>query len=170
MNEKKEKQNYLIVDSTAIIHQFILENELKENDRLLVPELLEDEMKSSESRSVLTVLEAEGKIIKTPPSSESIKRIMKIAEETGDISALSEIDLHVLALAQDFPGSVIYSDDNAVQNVCKRLNMKFNSIQFKIKHQREYFWKCTVCGSKFTYKLDDCADCGSPTKRYFRKK
>ncbi|OLS33035.1 MAG: Endoribonuclease Nob1 [Candidatus Heimdallarchaeota archaeon AB_125] len=170
MNEDKDKLNYFIVDSTAIIHQFMLENELKDNDLLLVPELLEDELKSSESKSVLTVLEAEDKIIKTAPSSESIEKISKIAMETGDISALSKIDLHVLALSLDFPDSVVYSDDNAVQNVCKKLNVKFQSFQFKIKHQREYFWKCTVCRSKFTYKLDSCPDCGSSTKRYFKKK
>ncbi len=172
MNEdnNNKKLNYFIVDSTAIIHHFVLENELQNNDILLIPELLVDELKSSVSKAVLTVLEAEDKIIHIDPSSKSIEKITGIAKETGDFTALSEIDLQVLALSLDFPGSVIYSDDNAVQNVCKKLDIKFETFQFKIKHQREYFWKCTVCKSKFTRKFENCPDCGSPIKRYFKKK
>ena len=169
MNEE-ERLNYLIIDSTAIIHHFLLENKLKDNDFLIIPEMLVKELKSFESKSVLTLLEADGKLNQTTPSSESLERIKEIAKETGDYDALSRIDIQVLALALDFPDSVIYSDDNAVQNVSAFLNIRVVSQHFKIKHKREYYWKCTVCGSKFSKKVEACIDCGSPIKRFFKRK
>ncbi len=169
-NKDKDKQNYFIVDSTAIIHHFALEGELGENDFLVIPELLEIELKSFEAKSVLTLLSAEGKLIQVSPSSQSMERITEIAKKSGDFSALSKIDLHVLALSQDFPDSVIYSDDNAVQNVCAFINTKVISQHFKIKQRREYFWQCTVCRSKYSQKRETCIDCGSPLKRFFKRK
>jgi len=169
-NNNKERLNYFIVDSTAIIHQFILEGRLKENDFLVVPELLEIELKSFESKSVLTVLEADRKLIRADPSSESLNRIIEVAKKSGDYSALSQIDIQVLALALDFSDSVIYSDDNAVQNVSAFLKIRVKTQHFNIKHKREYYWKCTVCGSKFSQESKTCIDCGSPVKRFFKRK
>ncbi|MCE7742010.1 MAG: hypothetical protein GOP50_06085 [Candidatus Heimdallarchaeota archaeon] len=169
-NNDKERLNYFIVDSTAIMHHFVLDGRLKENDFLIIPELLEIELKSFESKSVLTILEAEGKLIRATPSSESLERIIEIAKKSGDYGALSKIDTQVLALALDFSDSVIYSDDNAVQNVSAFLKIKVVSQHFSIRHKREYYWKCTVCGSKFSQESKTCIDCGSPVKRFFKRK
>ena len=167
---KEERLSYLIVDSTAIIHHFVLENKLKENEYLVIPELLVKELKSYESKSVLTLIESEGKLIQSTPSSESLERISAIAKESGDHAALSKIDIQVLALALDFSNSIIYSDDNAVQNVSAYLNITVVPQHFQIKHKRKYYWKCTVCGSKFPQKTETCIDCGSPLKRFFEKR
>ena len=83
---------------------------------------------------------------------------------------VSKIDIQVLALALDFPNSVIYSDDNAVQNVSAFLNIDIMSQHFKIRNKREYYWKCRVCGEKFSSKVETCIECGSPVKRYFVRK
>ena len=168
--EKEEHLQYFIVDSTAIIHHFVFEREIKDNEVLLIPEKLEDEIMSFQAKSTLELLKEESKIIFTRPTEKSLIEIKKHAKKTGDISALSTIDLQVLSLALDYPHSVILSDDNAIQNICRKLNIKFKPFQFKIKHFREYFWKCSVCGSKFTQKMEKCPDCGSPTKRYYSKK
>ncbi len=172
MNENNDMKslNHFIVDSTAIIHHFVLEDRLKENDFLVIPKLLVEELKSFESKSVLTVLEAEGKLIQTTPSARSIEQITAVAKKSGDYGSLSQIDIQVLALALDFSDSTIYSDDNAVQNVSAFLKIPVISQHFSIKHKREYYWRCTVCGSKFTQRSDTCIDCGSPTKRFFKRK
>ncbi|TFG10859.1 hypothetical protein EU534_00525 [Candidatus Heimdallarchaeota archaeon] len=166
----EEKLKYLIVDSTAIIHHFILESKLKKNEFLVIPEALIKELKSFESKTVLTLIETEGKLIEASPSNESVERINEISRKTGDFAALSKIDIQVLALALDFPNSVIYSDDNAVQNVSAFMNIDIISQHFKIKNKREYYWKCGVCGEKFSSKVETCVECGSPVKRYFVRK
>lgn len=168
-NNTNEKVNYFIVDSTAIIHHFLLTNELGTKDYLIIPESLENELKSIEAKSALTILEAEGRLIPAKPSSESLEKIITVAKKSGDYSALSKIDLHVLALSLDYPGSVIYSDDNAVQNVSAFLGFKVQPLHFRIKHKREYYWKCTVCGSISYQDNETCIDCGSPTKRFYKQ-
>lgn len=167
-DDKKKKHNYFIVDSTAIIHRFILEDELKENDYLIIPNLLEEELKSFESKSVLSLLEAEGRLIRASPSTQSLEKVIKNAKASGDFFALSKIDLQIVALAIDFPSSIIYSDDNSVQNVCVFLNIKVISKHFSIKRKRVYYWKCTVCKSKYSQERETCIECGSPLKRFYR--
>jgi len=167
---EEEKQRYLIVDSTAIIHHFILESKLKEDEFLVIPEMLVKELKSFESKSILTLIETEGKLIEASPSSESLEKIKEISKKTGDFAALSKVDIQVLALALEFPNSIIYSDDNAIQNVSAFMNIEVISQHFKIKSKREYYWKCGVCGTKFSTKVEACVECGSPVKRYFIRK
>lgn len=162
--------HYLIVDSTAIIHQFVLENKLNDNEFLIVPERLLRELKSFESKSILSLLEAEGKLSQATPSSAALEKIIEISKKSGDYGSLSQTDLQVLALALDYPDSIIYSDDNAIQNVSVFLGIQVISQHFKIKQKREYFWKCTVCGSKYSQKVEVCLDCGSPVKRFFKRK
>ncbi len=172
MNEHRQKNNsqYFIVDSTAIIHHFIFEREIDNNEILIIPEMLKEEIMSFQAKSNLALLEEERQIVFANPTESAVSSVTISAKESGDFSSLSKTDLNVIALSQDYPNSVVLSDDNAVQNVCNKLNVKYQSFQFKIKHQREYFWKCTVCRSKFKHKVDNCPDCGSPTKRYYKKK
>lgn len=172
MNKHRQENppQYFIVDSTAIIHHFIFERKIDDNEVLIIPEMLKEEIISFQAKSNLALLSEERQIIFATPTESAVSSITNSAKESGDYSSLSKTDLNVIALSQDYPNSVVLSDDNAVQNVCNKLNVKFQSFQFKIKHQREYFWKCTVCGSKFKHKVDSCPDCGSTTKRYYKRK
>ena len=171
MNENKlTNRNYIIIDSTAIIH-ILAKSELKNEDVIfVVPSIVKDELKSFQARTTLELLDAENMIMYTNPSSESLDKIKSSAIETGDFETLSEQDKHILALALDYSDSVVMSDDNAIQNVCSHLNIPMKPYAFEIKEKRKYFWKCTVCGKKFETKKDQCIECGSPVKRFYFKK
>lgn len=172
MKNKKslDRKRYFIVDSTAIIHNKLTEEELNEGEILVVPQILKEELKTLSAKSTLEILEMEGKVILTTPSEEALDKAIILAKESGDFSALSEVDLQVIALSQDFPGAIVVSDDNAIQNVCAFMDVPVKSLLFKIKKKREYFWKCTVCGSKYVEKRVQCTECGSPLKRFYKRR
>ncbi len=46
MNEHRQEKNsqYFIVDSTAIIHHFIFERKIDDNEVLIIPEMLKEEI------------------------------------------------------------------------------------------------------------------------------
>ena len=170
-NEKNfDKTNYFIVDSTAIIHQMLSEEELKEDEILVIPQLLKEELKSLTAKSALEIFEIDEKVIATIPSTEALDKATSSAKKSGDFSSLSEVDMQVIALSQDYPNSTVLSDDNAVQNVCAFMGVPIKNLHFKIKKKREYFWKCVVCGSKYTKKIESCIECGSPLKRFYKKR
>ena len=137
---------------------------------IVIPQLLKEELKTIIAKSTLELLEIEEKVIITNASSEAIRKITDFAKKTGNYEALSEVDLQVLALSQDFPDSIVISDDNAIQNVCAFMKVQIKSLHFRIKKKREYFWKCIVCGSKFPEKIESCIECGSPLKRFYKRK
>ena len=172
MNRKEKKdgdKRYFILDSTGIIHFVPNEEIFLENDCILLPDDVKEEIKSFGSRVVLELIEADNRFIYTHPSQESIKKVRVIAEDSGDLSSLSEIDIQVLALAFDYPGSILISDDYAIQNICSFADIIFKPQSFKIKSTRKYFWKCEGCGEKFASKKTICIECGNRVKRYYKK-
>ena len=168
INEKKIK--YFILDSTAIIHFSLTEETQLENSQILLPEDIKNEIKSTQSRTALELIESDDQVVYTHPTTESIERIVSIAKKTGDSSSLSEIDIQVLALSLDYPNSTLISDDNAIQNVCSFSDINFKPTHFRIKTSREYFWKCKGCGEKYSTKISICPECGNIVKRYYIKK
>lgn len=166
----KEKIPYYILDSTAIIHFTLIEELQLENNQILLPSDIKNELKSTRSRTALELIESEERVVYTHPTKESIDKIIAIAKESGDFFSLSEIDIQVLALSLDYPNSILISDDNAIQNVCSFSDISFKPTNFEIKTTREYFWKCIGCGEKYSTKTSVCPECGNIVKRYFIKK
>lgn len=166
----REKIQYYILDSTAIIHYTLIEEIQLENCRILIPANIKNELKSPQARTALELIESEDKVVYTHPTKDSIQKIISIAKETGDFSSLSEIDVQVLALSLDYPDSILLSDDNAIQNVCSFSNISFNPTNFEIKTTREYFWKCKGCGEKYSTKVSICSECGNEVNRFYVKK
>jgi len=159
----------LILDSTVIIQILAKDWFLTDDCVVIVPANIKEELKSFESNLVLTLLESKKNIIFLMPSSFSLSNAVNLAKQAGEYERLSSYDLNVIALAIENPEFTIISDDNAIQNLCNIFNIRVLSSFFKITKRKKYYWKCTVCGAKFSKKLDCCADCGSPLKRYFRK-
>ncbi|MBY8999348.1 MAG: hypothetical protein KGD64_00355 [Candidatus Heimdallarchaeota archaeon] len=170
MNNNKDEKKTYVIDSTAIMHFFPNEQLANEDTYLIIPEKLKSEIKSFQAKAVLEVMDADQRLIYTSPSDHSIKIVKEKAISSGDISSLSETDIHVIATALDFPGSRVISDDNAVQNLCAFLNIDVETFLFKIKTRRVYFWKCVGCNNTIKTKLNVCPECGNRLKRFYKKK
>lgn len=158
---------YAVLDATAVLH-FSLDLVNKKDDFIfLIAESIVTEIKSKKAKFLLNILKENNRIMFLTPSLTAIKKVRKAAKSTGDLSSLSSQDLDVIALSIDFPDSTVISDDFAVQNVCSFLNIPIKTHFFKIKHQREYFWKCHACGERYEEYKEKCDECGNKLKKYY---
>jgi UPF0271 protein len=147
----------IVADSSVFILGKRLEGEL-----ITVP-AVERELKDLRSKSQLDISGAriEG------PSAESLKKAKKAAQETGDITVLSEADFEVLAKAVECE-AILATDDYAIQNVAFHLGLKVNPVaQPLIRRKMRRVQKCVGCGE--TFEGDSCPDCGTPARRRERR-
>lgn len=98
------------------------------------------------------------------PSDESIGKINEIQKKTND--KLSVTDIKLIALALDFKNKKrnveVVSDDYAIQNICKILDMDFMPLSQKGIKQK-FIWTriCKACKHKTNEEI--CETCGSKT-------
>ena len=104
------------------------------------------------------------------PSRESVKRVERAAEETGEQMRLSRVDKEVLALAYELSKKnrdrvVILTDDYSIQNLAVFLNIGYlNVSQEKIKKKFKWVYLCSGCGKKFEKHVKNCPICGAEIK------
>ncbi len=108
----------------------------------------------------------------TEPSLDSVNRVKTTAMKTGDIGALSQTDMSLLALALDLSqneGSVsLVSDDFAIRNVANVLSIPLAQTSIKGGAWKSIAWKiyCRGCGKEYTNpKLTVCPVCGTQLAR-----
>jgi UPF0271 protein len=108
----------------------------------------------------------------TEPSPESVTRVRTTASKTGDLGALSQTDISLLALALDLTtaegGVSLVSDDFAVRNVAEVLSIPLAQTSLKGGEWKNITWKiyCRGCGKEYTNpKLTVCTVCGTQLVR-----
>lgn len=108
----------------------------------------------------------------TEPSPDSINRVKGTATKTGDIGALSQTDMSLLALALDLSqtegGVSLVSDDFAVRNVAEVLSIPLAQTSMKGGEWKNVAWKiyCRGCGREYTNpRLTVCPVCGTQLAR-----
>ena len=108
----------------------------------------------------------------TEPTPESLSKVKATATKTGDIGALSQTDLSLLALGLDLlngqGGVNLVSDDFAVRNVAEVLSIPLAPTSMKGGEWRNITWKiyCRGCGKTYTNpKLTVCPVCGTQLVR-----
>jgi endoribonuclease Nob1 len=108
----------------------------------------------------------------TEPSSESITRVKTTAAKTGDMGALSQTDISLLALGLDLMngagGVNLVTDDFAVRNVAEVLSIPLAPTSMKGGEWKTMTWKiyCRGCGKTYTNpKLTVCPVCGTQLVR-----
>lgn len=112
------------------------------------------------------------RVMVTEPSPESMNRVKTTAVKTGDIGALSQTDISLLALALDLKGNDgganLISDDFAVRNVAEVLAIPLAPTSMKGGEWKNISWKiyCRGCGKSYTNpKLTTCPVCGTQLVR-----
>ena len=108
----------------------------------------------------------------TEPSPESLNKVKTTAVKTGDIGALSQTDLSLLALGLDLMngegGVNLVTDDFAVRNVAEVLSIPLAPTSMKGGEWKNITWKiyCRGCGRTYTNpKLTVCPVCGTQLVR-----
>jgi UPF0271 protein len=108
----------------------------------------------------------------TEPSPGSMSRVKTTAAKTGDIGALSQTDISLLALGLDLMngegGVNLVTDDFAVRNVAEVLSIPLAPTSMKGGEWKTMTWKiyCRGCGRTYTNpKLTVCPVCGTQLVR-----
>lgn len=108
----------------------------------------------------------------TEPSPDAVTRVKATASKTGDLGALSQTDVSLLALALDLAqadgGVNLVSDDFAVRNVAEVLSIPLAKTSMKGGEWRNITWRiyCRGCGKQYTNpKLTICPVCGTQLAR-----
>jgi len=151
----------LILDSSAL---FSMED-LPQEEIAVPPGVVDELMRYKDRR-----LDRWGDLLRV---SECTKRSADIVKETalksGDAGKLSDVDVSVAALALDL-GGIVMTDDFAIQNVCKIMNIEYRSVGTGgIKKVVKWNYRCNGCGKWYKEKLDDCPICGSSMKACRKK-
>ena len=102
------------------------------------------------------------------PSEESTKNAIKAAKVTGDFPQLSKQDMSIIALCIETGGEII-TDDFAISNVAKNLELKISPIMTKgIKDVGKWVHYCPGCRTNHTSGTE-CPACGTSLKRKLLK-
>lgn len=143
---------------------------MSELDQATTPRVI-DELGDSKAKLRVQLSISSKKIRIKEPDKDSIDEVREVARKTGDISSLSETDIHVLALAQNLKPEatpIIVSDDYSIQNVAKELGIRYQKlIQWGIKTKLTWQIYCPACYAKYNsdYRSRLCEVCGAILKR-----
>ncbi len=129
-----------------------------------------DEIKNRDLKLKVEISCKEGLLKLVEPSKRALMKTTKMAEKSGDVSALSNTDLKVVALAcdlmEDGTEVSIMTDDYGIQNVSCLLGISFSpAAESGIK--KMIIWKniCQACLKEFPPDFKgECAHCGSQLK------
>jgi UPF0271 protein len=133
----------------------------------LTTPLVVGELKDLRSRHLAENALSNSLLRLSEPSQGSLARVREIAAEHG-FSRLSGADISLLALALDLKKQkrafLLITDDYSVQNLCRLLRIRFDSvIRGKIQKTVSFRKRCSGCGKNFPegFSRGQCPDCGS---------
>jgi len=97
------------------------------------------------------------------PDKKFSEIVRQKAKETGDFHNLSEEDVSVLALCLQIHGEIL-TDDFAISNVAKHLNLTVLPIMTKGVVKTNWIYFCSGCEKSFS-RLSVCPICGNRLRR-----
>lgn len=125
---------------------------------ILIPKSVINEIRKGRLRETISSLEGALNILS--PSRKSVEIVTEASRKSGDLDVLSATDLDVVALAYE-TGSLIITDDYAIQNVASRLGVKYQGANIsEIKREVEWKFRCTGCRKTFSSPVQNCPVCG----------
>ena len=103
------------------------------------------------------------RLIIQEPSDKFLKKVRSTANETNDLSRLSNEDVSSIALSLEL-GSELISDDFAVSNVAKQIGVIIKPTMTKgIKTIGKWIHYCPSCG--ISSKKSICPNCGNKLRK-----
>ena len=98
------------------------------------------------------------------PEDQFLNTANNAAKKSGDFSNLSDEDISTIALSLQL-GAELVTDDFAVSNVAKNLNIKVIPVMTDgIKNVVTWKYYCPGCKTNFS-KITECPKCGNKLKR-----
>ncbi len=154
----------LVLDATAIRSGMTISGQ---HEWFITPSVMDELKKGKTGKDLELLIDLSLKV--ACPTEESIEKVKRAAEVTGDISRLSNTDVDVLALALEL-GARILTDDYSIQNLARVLKIEYQpGTTTGIKEVFHWTYRCRGCGRTFDKEHENCPICGSDI-RVVRKK
>ena len=119
-------------------------------------------------KAVEVLLETKRLEIMTP-NAEHVKKVLVESKHTGDFQNLSTGDISVIALGLQL-GAELITDDFAVSNLAKHLNLKVVPIMTEgITQMVDWIYFCSGCEKTFS-SISKCPLCGNRLSRKLSKR
>jgi len=157
--------DFKILDASA----FYAGVPFRSSDDYYTTSLVYDEIKHIKKNhgALGTLLETNRLKIKEP-NIKSTESAVKASKNTGDFPQLSKQDISIIALCIEMNGEII-SDDFAISNVAKNLDLKVSPIMTKgIKDVGKWIHYCPGCRTNHPTGKK-CPVCGTQLKRKLLK-
>jgi len=134
-------------------------------DEFFTTSLIFDEIKHIKKNYDVIGTLMEAKRLKiSDPDAEFVDKIKVASKKTGDFNQLSKQDISVIALCLQMNGEII-TDDFAISNVAKNLNLKVSSLMTSgINDVGNWIHYCPGCKKNFE-SGSECPLCGTQLKR-----
>lgn len=127
------------------------------------PLVFEEVKHIKKSHDAITALIETERLRIVGPEEKFTQIVLKKAEETGDYQHLSREDVSVIALCLQLGGELL-TDDFAVLNVAKHLDLKVHPVMTKGADKKNWVYFCSGCNASFS-RLSVCPTCGSKLVR-----
>ncbi len=131
------------------------------------PLVFEEIKHIKKDQAATAVLVESERLVIIDPEQKFTDVVLQKAKETGDFSSLSKEDISVLALCLQLGGELL-TDDFAVSNVAKHLNLRVLPIMTKGADKVEWTYFCSCCEKSFS-KVSVCPICGNKLRRKLAK-
>jgi UPF0271 protein len=161
------KEKVYVIDSSGLIYGLIPQKKIY--NIFTVPEVI-DEIKNEENVKIILKNAIDNNIILIRQAKNKfLLKVTNLSKETGDINKLSDTDIKLLSLAIELSEKFnvfLLTDDYAIQNIAKKMNIKIKMIKekgiSKIINWEKY---CPACFKQYNSNyLDSCIVCGTKLK------
>ena len=151
---------FKVLDATA----FYAGIPFSSQDSYYVTSSVYDEIKHiKKNHAAIEILISSKRLIIQEPSDKFLKKVRSTANETNDLSRLSNEDVSSIALSLEL-GSELISDDFAVSNVAKQIGVIIKHTMTKgIKAVGRWIHYCSSCG--ISSKKSICPNCGNKLRK-----
>jgi UPF0271 protein len=161
------KKQIFIIDTSAILSGIPIN--LNDKEVVTVSSVSSEITPGGRDYQLFQYLKQKGLEI-VSASEQSIKKIHRATEKTGDKDRLSSTDIEILALALDInkdakKNAVILTDDYSIQNIAHTLQITFQKFsQRGITKKFKWRNRCPGCNRLFKASIKICPICGTKTK------
>lgn len=163
MNKKHKKY---VLDTSAILSGKPIN--FGEAEIVTTPKVTDELNPGGRDYQIFQFLKEKGLSILTP-NKDTLEKVQRVSNKTGDQYKLSDTDIEIIALALDLKKDenievIILTDDYSIQNLSNELNIEFKSInQSGITKRFKWVSRCRGCGKKFKDNVKLCPICGAET-------
>ena len=162
-----------VLDTGALLSNWTQQHR---EDSMTTTQAVMDEVRNKPSQVRTELLLLLDKMTIESASQEYLTRTEEAAKVTGDMIMVSQTDIGLVALCLEKKesgiDSILVSTDLALLNIAIYLGLDIEDPENRMRNQITWSFRCPACSHTQPSHTEylDCPICGTPLRRYARKK